>query len=449
MKPYPYLNCRKGIYQFRRIVPQKLRPILGQCEVVLSLATKDQKIARKAALEMGDLLDDLFAKIRSGAKLLSVADVELVSHHINKTKTEALMIEALEEFKNRQKEDEEWEAFHARTFRQEIKDDLRISSLDSAKPFVEELLVGREVSVPPDSAIYKQLCRAALKALDEFYKNAEIIVRGQFEHPRLIFDEQDTQIIEPLIVEGVEILKGDVTFKEAIDKYLTDNSSNWRTKQTENVKALLTYFLDYLSEDDGLTSEERTLGSVRGPMARAYKEHLQSAPSNSKKKYPGLSPRQSVEAAKSDGTPVLASETQNNYLQRLSTLYTFASTELDYEGKNPFKGRSNTKVRKGTNRDKRHSFSHQQLLDLFSSPIYTGCKSLPSCHRTGTLIPNRSHKYWTPLIGLFTGMRMQEILQLYVEDIYQQDDIWLLDLNDKHKDQTIKYSSHRKVPIHL
>ena len=56
---------------------------------------------------MADLLDDLFSKIRAGVTLLSAEDIELVARQINKSKTEALLVEALETFENRQKEDEE------------------------------------------------------------------------------------------------------------------------------------------------------------------------------------------------------------------------------------------------------------------------------------------------------------------------------------------------------
>lgn len=146
---------------------------------------------------------------------------------------------------------------------------------------------------------------------------------------------------------------------------------------------------------------------------------------------------------------MLGVTTQNNYLQILSTLYSFAAEELDYDGDNPFKGRSNSKAAKKQQRDKRDPLSKDQLTQLFASPLFTGCKSLASCHRPGNQVPNHSHKYWVPLIGLYTGMRMQEILQLYVTDVYQKDEIWVFDLNEYHEDKKLKSpQSKRLVPIH-
>ena len=78
-----------------------------------------------------------------------------------------------------------------------------------------------------------------------------------------------------------------------------------------------------------------------------------------------------------------------------------------------------------------------------------GCKSLPTCHEEGRLIPRDSHKYWVPLIGLFTGMRLQEILQLYLEDVYQHDGLWVFDLNENHPDKKLKTPQSKRLgPIH-
>ena len=101
MKVYPYLVHRKGIFNFRKVVPLDLKTILGQREVIRSLATTDIKIGRKASIGMADKLDELFSKIRNGAKLVSSADLKVLSKEITKFKTEQLMIEALEDFKDR------------------------------------------------------------------------------------------------------------------------------------------------------------------------------------------------------------------------------------------------------------------------------------------------------------------------------------------------------------
>ena len=44
---------------------------------------------------------------------------------------------------------------------------------------------------------------------------------------------------------------------------------------------------------------------------------------------------------------------------------------------------------------------------------------------------------------------MQEILQLYIVDIYKTNEIWIFDLNENHEDQRLKTpQSKRLVPLH-
>lgn len=404
------------------------------------------RLARKVALEMSDQLDELFSKIRNGKKLLSAHEMKAIAADFTQRKTEKLMLEALEEFNDRSKEDEEWEAFHAREYRKQRLEDLRSSRLESAEPEADALLLQHDAFLEKTSAVYKQLCRASLQGLADFYTNAEIIVKGDLENPALVFDQLQTSVTEPKEISSTQ---SGITFAKAIQKYLSDHKSSWSEKQFNSANAKLDYFLDYASEVSELDASQLLLSSVTPAKARAYKEHLQVTPTNSKQKYPDLSPLESVAKAAKDNARLLGVTSQNNYLQRLSTLYGFAATELDYTGDNPFKGRSNSKAAKKQQRELRNPFSRNQLKSLFASPIYTGCKSLASCHKKGELIPKDSHKYWVPLIALYTGMRMQEILQLYVVDVYQTKDIWVFDLNENHNDQNLKTpQSKRLVPIH-
>jgi len=63
----------------------------------------------------------------------------------------------------------------------------------------------------------------------------------------------------------------------------------------------------------------------------------------------------------------------------------------------------------------------------------------------------RDADYWVPLMGFFTGARQSELCQLYVSDIRKDTtkQFWLVDINDKGPDKSLKNeSSRRKVPIH-
>lgn len=65
-----------------------------------------------------------------------------------------------------------------------------------------------------------------------------------------------------------------------------------------------------------------------------------------------------------------------------------------------------------------------------------------------------THSFWIPLIGLYTGARREEICQLHLDDIRQQDGIWVLDINDNpSSDGVVRKglktdNARRLIPLH-
>ena len=58
------------------------------------------------------------------------------------------------------------------------------------------------------------------------------------------------------------------------------------------------------------------------------------------------------------------------------------------------------------------------------------------------------YKYWVPLLGLYTGARLEEICQLRVEDIKLDKDIWIIDINDDYDKRLKNKNAKRIIPIH-
>jgi integrase len=93
-------------------------------------------------------------------------------------------------------------------------------------------------------------------------------------------------------------------------------------------------------------------------------------------------------------------------------------------------------------KDKRDSFSPVDLNRIFAAPIFTGMKSDNSWGIPGDMI-NQNHKYWIPLIALFTGMRLAEIINLNQDDFGSEDGFNRLIVRESKTDAGI-----RTVPIH-
>lgn len=81
-------------------------------------------------------------------------------------------------------------------------------------------------------------------------------------------------------------------------------------------------------------------------------------------------------------------------------------------------------------------FTEADLAKIFQADIYTN------------YVDARSFKYWIPLLGYYTGMRLEEICQLYVEDLVLEDGLYCISVND-NKDKKIKTpAAKRLVPLH-
>ncbi len=88
--------------------------------------------------------------------------------------------------------------------------------------------------------------------------------------------------------------------------------------------------------------------------------------------------------------------------------------------------------------DGKPAFNDEQLHKLFSSPHYTN-KAVKI---------KKPHNYWIPLIALHTGMRIDEICQLYVADVIECAGVWCFDVNRKADKKLKTQWCARLVPIH-
>lgn len=126
--------------------------------------------------------------------------------------------------------------------------------------------------------------------------------------------------------------------------------------------------------------------------------------------------------------------TFNHYIKNLKTVFEYARTE-GYCGSNPFDG---LQIRQRAKANQwRSRFSSEDLRRLFSPTVYES---------KGT---TRPYRYWLPYLGLYTGARLNELCQLYVDDVVQLDGIDCLHIQAARPGQKLKNaSSERLVPLH-
>ena len=89
----------------------------------------------------------------------------------------------------------------------------------------------------------------------------------------------------------------------------------------------------------------------------------------------------------------------------------------------------------------------ERLTALFNTPIWTGCLSAERRTQPGTAII-KDQKYWLPILGLYSGNRLEEFAQQHRSDVRQTEGLWHFTLNDDGDKQLKNDQSARRVPIH-
>jgi integrase len=214
---------------------------------------------------------------------------------------------------------------------------------------------------------------------------------------------------------------------EVIGAYVKEmlQVGKWRLKTEADHKAQLALFLEIIGD--------RPINEVGFADVRRYKEALTRLPPNRSKipQYRDLSIDALLELK---DTPPMALNTINRALTRVSTFLNW-TVRHGYVSQNYAQGLSLPNPKRDD--EERNHWSQEDLRRLFSPDNYNE----QSRYR-------HTYMFWLPILGLFTGARLEEICQLHLSDIYQADDIWVIDINDAVGKKVKTKSSRRLIPLH-
>ncbi|MEC5293614.1 MULTISPECIES: site-specific integrase, partial [unclassified Aurantimonas] len=192
----------------------------------------------------------------------------------------------------------------------------------------------------------------------------------------------------------------------------------------------------------GIIGGEKLVRALDTADVISLRDALQRLPSNYTKL--AATKGMTVLEAISSGGPVISPKTQDKYFSMFRSFLRWAYDEELIEKVPGEKVKITGVGPKG--RDGRDPYSVEQLKTIFSSPLYAGHLGSQR-HKAGPEVI-RDGKFWVPLIALYSGMRMGEIVQLLISDIKQEKDVWFFDIS-KGEEKSLKTAgSARRVPIH-
>lgn len=433
----PYLMRRDGIFYFRRVLPA-----IG--EIKISLKTSNDTIAKRHCRYMTLAIERLIEECEAMGKELTQ---EVVKRFV-RSEFERMMRwsnRLLKECESGEKEASEMVAL-AKADEDAAREALFNKDFSSVEGIAGKLLRRYDIkNANPSKDTDHQLFVGLLRAKLESSRIEREKLLGNYDAvtPKdALFNGCDVDTIAPVVdlfmkKQGFKEEKV-YTVRNVIDKYIQLKSrGDWTSESTidENIR-LFRWFVSMGYGD--IDAQDLTIDEVRN-----FREILLRLPKGFAlaKKYRGMSLEEIAE--KGEGQR-LTSSTLQKY-------YGFFNTFLEWAEKQKYtpqgliiRGGIKTKNKKQKAKNK---WSDEALQTLFHSPLYSGRDIEQNWWRgiAGKQVV-KDDFYWIPLVGIYSGMRLGEILQLRVDHFAIEQGILYFDLTDVKQIKT--EAGYRKVPIH-
>lgn len=430
-----HLHRQGGVWYFRLVVPQRLRPLLGKTEVKRSLGTGYVRLARAKAQQVGAAV----------ARFLAMLDAMQGDHDPMKTADntpqklqrilDRYVNDALEAWENQKASTsgpfhEGFPADHAevlRTLEAKTKDALARNSIKFFEPTVDSLLEQHGISLEKDSLEYRRFALEVMKREIEAARIGQARALGDYS------DQYARASLAPATTVQVpaHLQPSAVTLKEGIDKYVEVQSRRWSPRSREKFVPIFDEFLE-------LVGDKPLHGLTRDDM-REYSRVVHHLPKNRTraKLYKGKSIPQLLKMT-IPASDLLTPATIDDRFTSVSSLLNWLDEE--YPGTFPLaQVKKVLEVERKPMTEARRPYTDDELRLLFAPEVFTSRKM------------DKAWKYWLPLMGLCTGARLGELCQLRLPDIKQDESsgVWFLDINDEEEGKRLKTAAaSRWVPLH-
>ncbi|WP_300463518.1 site-specific integrase [Desulfobacula sp.] len=280
--------------------------------------------------------------------------------------------------------------------------------------------------IKKDDPIYQFAGRELIKVKQAMNRIEQERSQGLYNSPTelSILSAYPEQPQGPVIEEKKETR----LISEVVEQYISENVSdgNWKASTLKEYKAHLIQFTEMVGDCPLVDMTHET--------TRAFFDDLKKIPTNRKKAiaYRDKSIMELLEM-EIPKEKLISGKTINNIMTSLSAFYNWCVVReympQDYTRK------MRIKIEKRAD-ELKDSFTESDLKQLFAnlSPYNDN--------------PGQIHRWWIPMIGLYTGARLEEISQLHVSDIRQERGVWVFDVNDLDNKELKNKSSRRLIPIH-
>jgi integrase len=278
----------------------------------------------------------------------------------------------------------------------------------------------------------QRMMRAEIEALERTLERDVGDYSGQPKDP----------IVKPTTGTSREKAKAGETIMELFEQYSAENPKGIASDTIAQARRDVGTFVEYVGSTYPVHRIDKKV--VREWKALLMRYPVKASQTND---FLGMRLAQIVKHNEQVGKPVITARTVNRYLAGLSAFCSWLVNH-GYLDQNPVSDMFLKKPKDKTT----VPFTVDQLNVLFNSPLFTGCLSGDEWRNVAKPgnVRIRDHRYWVPLVMLFSGARPAEIAQLDVADVRQEHGHWIMHITTEGSGaKSVKTSgSMRVVPVH-
>ncbi|MCJ8148318.1 site-specific integrase [Shinella sedimenti] len=321
-----------------------------------------------------------------------------------------------------------------------LKEALGSGSTKPVATAARDFITRHRILIDAGSDSHRELCNLLIRAEIEALQRTTERDKGDFT------GVPKDPIVKPAAATVREVAAPGETIMELFEVYARENPKSITADTINQARRDIGTFVQHVGTTCPAARIDKK--AVREWKALLMKYPVKAAEITA---FKGMNIAQIVEHNKAIGKPVLTSRTVNRYLASLGSFCNWLVAH-GYIDNNPTSGMSLAKDK----RKKVFPFTVEQMNVLFRSPLFTGCESdeAPRFWSKPGSVKIRDHRYWVPLIMLYSGARPAEIAQLAMSDVSEQDDTWIMNITETSDEgeedlKSVKtLGSRRVVPIH-
>lgn len=319
-----------------------------------------------------------------------------------------------------------------------LRSDLASGDTRLIEPDADRFLAKHGFTIEHGSELYRELCHKLMRAdIEQLERYAERD-RGDYTGK-----PKDPIVVEPAEMPDMPDAGGD-RIMPLFAKYEAENPNSIRPETFKQTRRDVQHFSDFVGPRVRVSKIDRR-------MVREWKDLLTQWPVKAADTaaFEGLSVKEIIAANNrlERPKPAITRNTIRRYMASLSGFCRWLVVH-DYLAANPV---TDMLPKKNGPANKRRTFTDDALSTLFTSPLFTTCKSdvWRDVDKPGN-VAVRDHRYWIPYVMLYSGARPGEIAQLHVDDVRQTHGVWIMHITEEGegRKRTKTKGSMRVVPIH-